>query len=98
MNTECLMGIDIGTHSSKTIVFDIDGNTLESVEINYEVNNPKPGWFEQNAKDWYDSIINSFRQIENKKPGILSCVKAIGISAQSDAVVPLDRNGNVFFV
>ena len=50
-----LIGVDIGTSGTKTVLFDENGNTLSSKTIEYPLLQPKNGWAEQDPKFWYDA-------------------------------------------
>ena len=42
-----LMGIDLGTSGTKTVLFDTDGTIVASALREYPLYQPKPGWAEQ---------------------------------------------------
>ena len=48
-----LLGIDIGTSGTKTLVCDEDGAVLATAVAEHPISSPKPGWSEQNPEDWW---------------------------------------------
>jgi len=50
---EYLLGIDIGTSGTKTVLFDTDGNTAASKTVEYPMSQPQNGWAEQRPEDWW---------------------------------------------
>ena len=47
-----LIGIDIGTSGTKTVLFDTEGNVIASATIEYPLSQPQNGWAEQDPADW----------------------------------------------
>lgn len=50
-----LLGLDIGTTSTRAIVVDEDGKLVASSTKDYPLITPKPGWAEQNPEDWWNA-------------------------------------------
>src|SRR6266542_4167468 len=48
-----LLGIDIGTSGTKTLVCDEDGKVLATATAEHPISSPRPGWSEQNPQDWW---------------------------------------------
>src|SRR6266550_1702197 len=48
-----LLGIDIGTSGTKTLICDENGTVLASAMAEHPISSPKPGWSEQNPEDWW---------------------------------------------
>ena len=54
-----LLGIDIGTSGTKTLVCDEDGKVLATAMAEHPISSPKPGWSEQNPEDWWQATIKA---------------------------------------
>ena len=52
MALEYLLGVDLGTSGTKTVLFDTEGNTVASATIEYPMYQPQNGWAEQDPADW----------------------------------------------
>lgn len=49
-----LLGVDLGTSGTKTVLFDEDGNVVASKTIEYPLYQEKNGWAEQEPLDWWN--------------------------------------------
>ena len=58
MKGEYLLGVDIGTYSSKGVLVDKDGEVVASHIVQHGMAMPKPGYFEQDADGvwWHDFV------------------------------------------
>ncbi|MCQ2420549.1 MAG: hypothetical protein MJ118_05380 [Clostridia bacterium] len=88
-----LLGIDVGTTGTKTLLFREDGELLGSAYRGYPLSTPQVGWSEQNAEDWWQAIIETVREVLSGKD-IAADVAAISLSLQGGTFVPVDENGN----
>lgn len=84
-----LMGIDIGTSSTKAVLFDETGKVVSSAAKGYSIYSRFPGWSEQNPDVWYSATL----EVINKCDG--GDVSSIGFSGQMHGLVCLDKSGNV---
>lgn len=56
-----LLGVDLGTSGTKTVLFDENGQSVASKTVEYPLIQPKNGWAEQDPKFWYDATIDSIK-------------------------------------
>ncbi len=90
-----LIGIDIGTSGTKTVLFDTLGNTVASSTYEYPLYQPQIGWAEQDPVDWWNATVGSIREVL-KKSGVKPMeVKGLGLSGQMHGLVMLDKDGQV---
>ena len=47
------LGLDLGTGSLKTVLFDVNGLEIAASAVEYPLYQPHNGWSEQNPEDWY---------------------------------------------
>ena len=88
-----LIGIDLGTSGTKTVLFDENGNTIKSHMVEYPMYQPQNGWAEQDPRDWYNAAVQTLRAVTD---GIdASDIAGIGISGQMHSLVMLDENNDV---
>ena len=52
----CVVGVDIGTSSCKTLAVNEEGKIIAGSSIEYPVYSPLPGWSEQNPADWWEAV------------------------------------------
>ncbi|MDD3767085.1 MAG: xylulokinase [Eubacteriales bacterium] len=88
-----LIGIDIGTSGTKTVLFDLDGNVIASDTQEYPLFQPQIGWAEQDPNDWWRAVHTSIRNVVSKSQA--DEVAGIGLSGQMHGLVMLDRDDNV---
>lgn len=92
---EYLLGVDLGTSGTKTVLFDINGNACCSKTIEYPLYQPQNGWAEQNPEDWWNAAADGIRYVLYKSGVDPQAVRAVGISGQMHGLVMLDKAGNV---
>jgi xylulokinase len=87
-----LLGIDIGTSGTKTLICDEDGRVLATAMAEHPIFSPKPGWSEQNPEDWWQATIKATRAVV-KKAGVKAVdIGGIGLSGQMHGSVFLGNN------
>lgn len=90
---DLLMGIDIGTSSTKAIVTNSNGNEIASSSTGYSIRTPKPLWAECDAETWFEAVIKVMKKIGETID--VGTIKAITISGlYGGAGVPLDHEMN----
>ena len=88
-----LIGIDVGTSGTKTVLFDMAGNPLAAKTVEYPMAQPHNGWSEQSPDDWWNAAVDGLRAVlDNHAP---DDVIGIGLSGQMHGLVMLDKNGAV---
>ena len=58
-----LLGIDLGTSGTKTVLFDEQGAVLASHTVEYPLYQPQNGWAEQDPADWYRAACEGIRAV-----------------------------------
>ena len=77
-----LLGIDIGTSGTKTLVCDEDGKVIATAMAEHPISSPRPGWSEQDPRDWWDATCKSTRAVLKKAKLKAADVGGIGLSGQ----------------
>mgnify|MGYP001446225584 CR=1 FL=1 len=90
-----LLGIDIGTSGTKTVLFDEMGNTIASSVGEYPLYQPNIGWAEQDPEDWWKATCNTIKEVIYKSGVDASEIKGVGLSGQMHGAVLLDKDYNV---
>ena len=88
-----LIGMDIGTSGTKSVLFDLDGNTIASHTEEYPMYQPQNGYAEQNPDDWWIAAQKSLKAITLGIPDME--IIGIGLSGQMHSLVLLDENNSV---
>jgi len=92
---EYLIGVDLGTSGTKTVLFDVDGNVVASKTIEYPLYQEKNGWAEQEPLDWWNAAVETLRFVVTESGVNPADIKGLGISGQMHGLVMLDQDGNV---
>lgn len=90
-----LLGVDLGTSGTKTVLFDTFGNTICSKTIEYPLYQPENGWAEQDPSDWWYAARNSIKYVIDKSGIKASAIAGVGLSGQMHGLVMLDKSGKV---
>ena len=89
-----LLGVDLGTSGTKTVLFDINGQAIASATVEYPMYQPHNGWAEQDADDWWEATKSTVRTVLETSGVDAKDVKGLGISGQMHGLVLIDENGN----
>ncbi len=90
-----VLGIDIGTSGTKSILCDEKGRIVAESTVEYPVSSPKPGWSEQSPEDWWKGSVKSVKAVLAKAGIKGKDVSGIGLSGQMHGSVFLDKDGAV---
>jgi xylulokinase len=90
-----LLGIDIGTSGTKTLICDHRGKVLATAMAEHPIHSPKPGWSEQVPEDWWSATRIATTAVIKKAKIKSADITAIGLSGQMHGSVFLDKSGKV---
>jgi len=87
-----LLGIDIGTSSTKTVLFNANGEVIASAADFYPMYQPRNGWAEQDADDWWTATAVTVKEVMAKSKISPKDIKGIGLSGQMHGLVMLGKD------
>ena len=87
----CFMGIDAGTSGIKAVVIDDAGTILGVGYHECDLITPKPGWVEQDPRDWWSACCHAAAEAA-KKSGRGMDIAAIGFSGQMQGCTLMDKD------
>ncbi|MDQ6884705.1 MAG: xylulokinase [Candidatus Dormibacteraeota bacterium] len=90
-----LIGLDVGRSGARALAIDEAGAVLASAWAGYGTSNPRPGWAEQDPRDWWaaaEDVLGRVVAAARRQGGE---VRALGLSGQMGGAVFLDRRGDV---
>lgn len=93
MASSVLIGIDVGTSSTKAIVLARDGQVLGLAAQDTPVDIPRPNWAEQDPEVWVTAALSTMRSAVASAGVDPATVEAIGIAGQMHGTVCVDSAG-----
>lgn len=93
MAGQLLLGVDVGTYSSKGVLCTPGGEVLASETIEHEMSIPRPGWAEHDADAiwWGEFVAITRRLLSGRYSG--ADVGAVAVSAIGGCMLPVDERG-----
>lgn len=88
-----LAGLDLGTTACKCLLFDESLNVLGSAREGYPLITLSGERIEQDARQWWEVSARCLREAVSRSGLAASSVKAVSVSSQGIAFVPVDRRG-----
>lgn len=90
-----LLGIDLGTSGTKTVLFDETGAAVASALEEYPLLQPQNGWAEQDPARWWEACMGTVRTVLAQSGVEPGAIAGIGISGQMHGLVMLDAAGEL---
>ncbi len=90
-----VIGIDIGTSGTKSVLFDEKGGVIASSTAEYPMYQPQNGWAEQKPDDWWNAVVYTVYDIIRSSGIDPSDIKGVGMSGQMHGLVMLGENNEV---
>ena len=92
---EYVIGIDLGTSGTKTVLFNREGQVVASATVEYPMYQERNGWAEQEPLDWWNAACQTLGAVLEKSGVDAGDIKGVGISGQMHGLVMLDKEGKV---
>jgi len=90
-----ILACDLGTGGNKASLYDSEGRCLASIFAAYETEYPQAGWHEQRPAAWWDSVVQSTRQLLAGGAADPRSIACLAISGHSLGCVPLAADGRL---
>jgi len=87
-----LLGLDIGTSSTKAVALREDGRILARATREYPIHTPKPGWAEQDPEWWYRAAVLTLGQVLGESGVEPGAVRGLSFSGQMHGTVILGED------
>lgn len=95
MKRQLLMGIDIGTQSTRVALLNLEGRVVASASTPQEMMTPRPGWAEQDPDVWWRNTLDNIHKVMEQAEATPGEVLAVGVCGQMHATVPLGKDGEL---
>ncbi len=89
-NMAYILGVDIGTSGTKTVLFSEDGTPVASATYEYPLYTPQNGYAEQEPLDWWNASVNGIKDVIAESKVSPDDIKGVGLSGQMHGLVMLD--------
>lgn len=86
-----VLGLDIGTSSTKAVLVDRDGTVLAEAAREHRVDRPADGLVEMDADGWWDEFVALTRELLERVPA--ARVVGVGVSGIGPCVLLTDERG-----
>jgi len=95
MPEKYLLGVDIGTYSSKGVLVEAEtGDVVAEHSVEHGIEMPKPGWAEHDADAvWWAELVQISRSLIEKSGIDPKAIISIGISALGACMLPVGSDG-----
>jgi gluconokinase len=87
---EIVIGVDMGTTSTKSVAYDVAGRVAASHAVGYPLHEPRPGYAEQDPDAILAAVVQTIASVA------LQCdsqVRALSFSSAMHSLIGLDRDG-----
>src|SRR5690625_590850 len=92
MSEKYIMAIDQGTTSSRAILFNKEGDIVETAQHEFEQFFQKPGWVEHDANEIWTSVLACMVNVLRLADVSADQVAGIGITNQRETTVVWDKH------
>src|ERR1700743_2790410 len=86
-----VLGVDIGTSSSKGVLVSVDGRIIRTASREHSVSRPAPGQVEMDGETWWEEFTSIAAELTS---GGDESVVAVGVSGMGPCVLLADERGN----
>jgi gluconokinase len=87
---EVVVGVDLGTTSTKAVAYDTAGREIASASAGYPLAEPHPGWAEQDPQLILDAVLSSVATVVSAVDGP---VAGLSFSSAMHTLIGLDADG-----
>lgn len=92
MYTQYILALDQGTTSSRSMLFDKQGNIISTAQKEFKQIYPQPGWVEHDAEEIWSTQFGTMAEAVAKANISMKQVSGIGITNQRETTVVWERS------
>ncbi len=82
-----IVSIDQGTTSTRSILFDLNGKSIFTSQLEFKQYFPKNGWVEHDPDEIWFSTLKTLKQVIKKANKMRGCILSIGITNQRETTI-----------
>jgi len=87
-----VIGCDVGSQGTNSVLYDADGSLVASAYRGYDVSFPRPAWAEQDPRLWTDAVEATVAELTATVPA--GSVRGLSFGSQLDGMVACDAAGD----
>ena len=91
MPRDYVVGVDCSTTAAKAVVWNSSGDSLSEARKSFDLSQPRAGWGEQNAEDWWAATASAIQRAVQTVD--VSRIAALCITHQRESFVCLGASG-----
>ena len=88
------LGVDLGTTSTKAVLFRKNGEVISMHHVEYPLNSPAPSIAEQDPNEIFQAVVQSIKLTIQKGKIHADEVKLVSFSSAMHSVIAIDENGH----
>ena len=92
MSFQYILALDQGTTSSRSMIFDKQGNIISVAQKEFKQIFPQPGWVEHDADEIWSTQIGTMAEAVAKANIVMKQIAGIGITNQRETTVVWERS------
>jgi glycerol kinase len=92
MSSKYILALDQGTTSSRSLIFDKQGNIISSAQKEFKQIYPQPGWVEHDAEEIWSTQFGTMAEAVAKAQINMKQIAGIGITNQRETTVVWERS------
>ncbi|TYR79472.1 gluconokinase [Priestia megaterium] len=93
MNTKYAIGVDIGTTSTKSVLFSTDGTVISSFGVEYPLYSPIPDMAEQDPDEIFQAVVTTIQTVIEKSRVNPNDILCVSFSSAMHSVIAVDQKG-----
>ncbi|WP_105993110.1 gluconokinase [Staphylococcus simulans] len=87
-----MIGVDVGTTSTKSVLYDEQGHYILKHNIGYDMNTPNVDTSEENPDEIFDAVLMTIKNVMREGKVGPDDIKLISFSAQMHSLIAMDNN------
>lgn len=91
--SQYVIGVDIGTTSTKAVMFRTDGEVMESAYVYYPLIKEKPEFAEQELADIYQAVVTTIREVVDKAKVPAAAILNVTFSSAMHSLILMNQQG-----
>jgi gluconokinase len=88
-----VIGVDVGTTATKAVAYDDAGHPVAGASAGYPLDEPTPGWAEQDPVRIYDAVVATVREVGDRLAADGHRVAGLSFSSAMHSLIGLDPHG-----